>query len=117
MKEHPSGRSTMNDDHRTTPRHGFPYEQLVAAVTDGNMPSLRAFRAVPCEDVSRSGIAFYLEDEPAAKEYIVALGKPPKETYMCARVVHVRPVRHNGQWRYRVGCQFTGRARFERRGS
>ncbi len=104
----------MNNDLRTSPRHEFPYEQLVASVTNGNMPSLGDFRTVPCEDVSGSGIAFLLEDAPDADEYVVALGKAKHLIYLCVRVVHVQQLPHKGQLRYRVGCQFTGRARFER---
>ncbi len=48
-----------------------------------------------------------------AEEYVVALGKTPNLIYVCARVVHIRQFLHKGQLRYRVGCQFTGRARFE----
>jgi len=106
--------ATMNNDLRTSLRHEFPYEQLVALVTDGMMPSLGDFRTVPCEDVSSSGVAFLLEKEPDTDECVVALGKAQHLTYLCARVVHVRQVPHKGQLRYRVGCQFTGRARFER---
>ena len=106
--------STLNEDLRTSPRHEFPYEQLVALVANGNMPSLADFCNVPCENVSGSGIAFLLEKEPDANEYVVALGKAQNLIYLCARVVHVRQIPHKGQLRYRVGCQFTGRARYER---
>ncbi len=104
----------MNNDQRTSPRHEFPYKQLVASVADGNMPSLGDFCTVPFEDVSGSGIAFLVEKEPSAEEYIVALGKVRNLTYVCARVVQVRQIAHKGQLWYRVGCRFTGRARFER---
>ena len=104
----------MTDDLRTSPRHTFPYLQLVASVTDGNMPSVDDFHTVPCEDVSGSGIAFFLDEEPEAMEYVVALGTPQNRTYVCARVVQVRQVPDQGRVRYRVGCQFTHRAGFER---
>lgn len=105
--------TTMTDDLRTSPRHEFRYLQLVASAADGNMPSADDFRTVPCEDVSGSGIAFFLDEEPEAMEYVVALGTPQDRTYVCARVVHVRQVADQGRVRYRVGCQFTGRARFD----
>ncbi len=104
----------MSNDLRTSPRHEFPYNQLVASVADGKMPSLGDFCTVPCEDVSGSGIAFFLEREPTAEEYVVALGKTRNLIYVCARVVYVRQIPHKGQLWYRVGCRFTGRARFER---
>ncbi|MDY0167811.1 MAG: hypothetical protein RBS80_14790 [Thermoguttaceae bacterium] len=103
----------MANELRTNPRHGFPYEQLIATVIDGKMPSLTDFRAVPCEDMSCSGIAFYLAEEPKANEYVVALGKAPSMIYLCARVVQVRQVPRKGRLWHRVGCQFTGRARVE----
>jgi hypothetical protein len=104
----------VNNDQRTSTRHEFRYDQLVALVADGNMPSLGDFFTVPCEDVSCNGIAFFLENEPTPEEYVVALGKPQNLTFVFARAVQVRQVLHNGQLRYRVGCQFTGRARIER---
>lgn len=102
----------MNNELRTSPRHEFPYKQLAASVEDGRMPSLGDFCSVPCEDVSGSGIAFFLDNEPTAEEYVVALGKAQDLTYVCARVVHVQQIPHAGQLWYRVGCRFTGRARF-----
>ena len=102
------------ENNRASPRHEFAYEQLVAAVADGEMPSMGDFRTVPCEDVSCGGIAFLLNDEPAAEEYIVGLGKAPNLTYLCAGVLHKEETVHKGQMRYRVGCQFTGRARLDR---
>ncbi len=101
----------MSNDLRTSPRHEFPYKQLVASVENGRMPCLGDFCTVPCEDVSGSGIAFFLDNEPTAEEYVVALGKPRDLTYVCARVLHVRQIPHKGQLWYRVGCRFTGRAR------
>jgi len=103
-----------SDDARSSPRHVFPSKQLVAAVVDGKMPSVTDFSRVPCEDVSRSGIAVYLKDEPEVDEYVVGLGKSPDLSYVCARVVHTRQAVHTGQMRYRVGFQFTGRAHLDR---
>ncbi len=104
----------MSNDLRTSPRHEFPYEQFVAEVTEGRMPGLGDFRRVPCEDVSGSGVAFYLEQEPAVENYVVALGRTQNLIYLCARVMHTRRVARSGQLRYRVGCRLTGRARLDR---
>lgn len=104
----------MSNDLRTSSRHEFPYEQLVAELTEGRMPGLGDFQRVPCDNVSGSGIAFYLEQKPAVDEYVVALGSTPDLTYLCARVVHSQRVPRQGQLRYRVGCQLTGRARLDR---
>ena len=49
------------EDNRTRPRREFSYEQLVAVVADGKMPSPADFARVPCEDISRGGIAFLCE--------------------------------------------------------
>ncbi len=101
------------EDNRASTRHEFPYEQLIAPVTGGEMPSLGDFRTVPCEDVSCGGILLYFSDEPEAEEYVVGLGKGRNLTYLVARVVHMQETVHKGQTRYRVGCQFTGRARLD----
>ncbi len=105
---------TASENNRSSPRRAFSHEQLVAGVAHGNMPSLADFSRVRCEDVSCGGIAFYLKDEPEFDEYVIGLGKSPNLTYLCARVVHAREAVHKGQMWYYVGCQFTGRARFDR---
>lgn len=55
-----------------------------------------------------------MKDEPEAEEYVVGLGRARNLTYLCARVVHTQETARKGQTRYRVGCQFTGRARLDR---
>lgn len=95
-------------------RHEFSYDQLVAVVADGKMPSLGDFRTVPCENLSCGGIAFCLDQEPGGDEYVIALGHPRELIYVCARVVHTSKVCCEGQVWYRVGCQFTDRAHFDR---
>ena len=98
------------DNKRQTPRYPYPYYQQVAAVQAGQMPALTGFRRVLCADLSSGGIALFLADAPESDEWVVALGKPPNLTYMCASVTHVQETEHKGQMRYRVGCRFAGRA-------
>ena len=74
------------------------------------MPALTDFGRVLCVDLSGGGIAFFLADAPESDEWVVALGKPPKLTYMFANVTHIQETEHKGQMRYRVGCRFAGRA-------
>ncbi len=103
----------MINDQRSSPRHDFPYQQLVAMVADGKMPASSDFHTVPCENVSRGGIAFFLNEEPTAQEYVVALGPAWNLSYLCARVAHTRRAIYDGKLWYRVACRFTGRASFD----
>lgn len=102
------------ENNRRYPRHEFRYEQLLAGLKDGKMPSLADFAKLPCEDISCGGIAFYMNNEPEFDRYLVGLGEGAHVTYLCARVAHTQQTLHKGQLSYRVGLQFTGRARLDR---
>ena len=100
------------DESRNAPRHTFGVQQFVAKIVGDQMPSLEALRCVRCADISRSGFAYYQETRPDHDELIIALGIPPEHIYVTARIVHVKLIELCGGLAFRVGCQFTGRARY-----
>lgn len=86
-------------DGRKSPREPFLCVQMIGVAEKADLPSADSFHEITCENVSRGGIAFYLDHVPEFDQCVIALGRPPELTYLLARVAHVDPV-------YRVGCQF-----------
>ncbi len=101
----PPGRPEL----RSSPRRPFAYRQRLAPMYDGIKPAKRLFFEVECKDISASGIAFYMNRLPDFDTVVIALGKPPNETYLTARVMRVARTEEQGRIRYLVGCRFLGR--------
>ncbi len=96
-------------DRRNQPRRPFPTSQFIAPYFDGQLPTREMFRQVPCHDISSGGFSFLLPEPPDFQSFVVALGVPPKATYLTARVIHTT-VTHSGPVPMcLVGCRFTGR--------
>ena len=93
---------------RSNPRHGYPYQQLIAPVVEGRIPLREEFVAVPCADLSVGGMAFLYPQAPTFQELLVALGPPQRETLLLARVAHTSPTDDEPP-QHRVGCVFLGR--------
>ena len=98
------------DEHRTSPRHSFPYVQKIAPTVDGTMPATSDFFEVRCQDLSCRGIAIVLDKPPEFDHLVVALGREPNLSHVTAQVIRVEPFDQGGTRRYVAGCQFTGRA-------
>lgn len=95
-------------ERRKAPRLTFTMNQRVAPYVGWKVPPEPAFREVPCIDISTGGISFVWPTEPDFQHVVVALGKPPKLVYLCARIVSSRP--WDGESKgVRLGCQFLGR--------
>jgi len=106
--------SDVSDDagtaeNRTAPRHDYRYVQAVAPLRNGTMPTAEDFFNVDCCDLSRGGVAFYLDTPPDFDELVVVLGRGPLVKRCRAKVVHVGQLSVDGGARYRVGCRFTER--------
>ena len=99
-------------DNRTTTRHSFGVEQIIAGTIDGQMPPDANFSRVRCVDISQAGMAFYQEHRPTCNEVVVGLGIEPNVVFLLARVVHVEMIELCGNLVFRVGCEFTGRAQW-----
>jgi PAS domain S-box-containing protein len=99
----------LRKDLRSSPRRAFKYYQMIAPMFGGQLPARRKFFEVECEDLSAGGMGFYMNRPPDFDTLVVALGRPPEESYLTARVVRVMRADQNGERRYLVGCRFTGR--------
>jgi PAS domain-containing protein len=100
---------SANFERRRKPRRSFPYCQRIAPILDGKRPDLSEFQEILCNDISAGGFSFVSDASPASESYVVALGSPPKFTFLTARVAHVTPVKHEGRRRYLIGCHYVGR--------
>jgi len=76
---------------------------------EGIKPAKRLFFEVECQDISAGGIAFYMNRLPDFDTVVLALGKPPTESYFTARVMRVARAEEQGRIRYLVGCRFLER--------
>lgn len=95
---------------RASPRLAYHYYQLIAPLYTGNrMPPRKEFFPVECNDISAGGISFLYDRRPDFDYLVVALGRPPEETFFTAHVVRIARQEKEGQTRYLVGCRFTGR--------
>lgn len=101
-------------DRRKRPRRAFNFQQRIAAVTGGRLPDPRTFVEVVCNDISSGGFSFVVPTPPSHSTYVVALGVPPSVMHVLAKVIHTRAVTAGGQTNYVVGCQYTGRAEYEK---
>lgn len=96
-------------EQRSSPRRPYRYRQRVAPMYEGIKPAKRLFFEVECKDISAGGIAFYMNRLPDFETVVLALGKPPTESYFTARVMRVARAEEQGRIRYLVGCRFLGR--------
>jgi len=96
-------------DLRRSPRRTFRYLQRVAPMFGGRVPSRKKLFEVECKDISAGGVAFFLDRPPDFDTLVVALGRPPGESFFTARVVRVVRTDLDGRRLYLVGCRFTGR--------
>jgi hypothetical protein len=97
---------------RATARHSFGVEQMVAPMWGEEFPPSESFMTVRCIDISKDGFAFYQQDRPNYQQLVVALGLEPNITYLLARIAHFEMIELCGNLVFRVGCEFTGRARW-----
>ena len=96
-------------EHRSSPRHRFPYVQAVGPMIDGKVPPKDNFFSVRCKDLSGGGISIVLDNKPKFDHLVVALGVAPNLSHVTAKVVRVELFDDGGCTRYLVGCRFIGR--------
>ena len=101
--------TSVTKDLRASPRRAFRYLQRIAPVFGGQPPGQGDFFEVECEDISAGGIAFHLNRQPDFETLVVALGKPPWQSYLSARVVRCVKTERGGVRGFLVGCSFTGK--------
>lgn len=101
--------ATSGADQRSSPRRVYRYQQSIAPIYHGQLPTRRQFVDVECRDISAGGIAFVLDEVPDFRDLVVALGRSPQLTHFTATVARTCEIEDLGRKRYLVGCRFTGR--------
>jgi PAS domain S-box-containing protein len=102
----------INIERRRKPRRSYPYSQRIAPVIDGRRPDPSAFLEIECNDIAAGGFSYICDQPPASDTCVVALGCPPKETFLTAQIAHVTRVEHDGHRRFLVGCNYVGRVNY-----
>lgn len=98
-----------HQEHRSSPRYGYPYRQRIAPIFGGHYPTLDDFFDVVCVDLCGGGFSFCLESRPQFDRFVVELGPLREPSYLSAEVVHVEEICRHGAPAYRAGCRFTER--------
>jgi PAS domain S-box-containing protein len=96
-------------ERRTERRLPYPRRQRIAPYQKGELPHEDQFFVVECRNIGARGIAFFLDNPPNSRTYIVELGNGPHVIYLSAEVKHATLSRSAEKDRYLVGCQFGGR--------
>jgi len=102
----------INIERRRKPRRSYPYSQRIAPILDGKRPDLSDFSEIQCNDIAAGGFSFISDSPPVSDCYVVALGCPPKFTFLTAQIAHVTRVQHEGQRRFLIGCNYAGRVAY-----
>jgi len=102
----------INSERRRRARLSYPYCQRVAPIIDGRLPDEDEFVEIQCNDIAAGGFSFISRKPPASEMLVVALGTPPKLSYLTAQVAHVTRVQRNGRRVYLVGCSYIGRVAY-----
>ena len=99
-----------NAERRKRPRRSYPYLQKIAPVIDGMLPDQDDFCNVQCNDIAAGGFAYLSESAPPSDTLVVALGVPPKVTYLTAKVALITKTTRYGRDLFIIGCNYIGRA-------
>lgn len=95
-------------ERRTSARRSFAFRQQVAPYHGGSLPGRASFREVECQDISSTGFSFLSTQLPDFDSLVVALGVPPRLTYLQAQIVNRFPIADSAAPLYRIGCRFAG---------
>lgn len=106
---HPASGS---DERRQRPRLTYPYRQLIAPVVNGKLPSRHDFVELECHDIAVGGFSYYAPAPPSTDQVVIALGIPPRLTFLIAQIVHVRRVTRDSKSLFLTGCMYIGRAEY-----
>lgn len=104
--------ATGSDERRQRPRLTYPYRQLIAPIVNGRLPSRQDFVELECHDIAVGGFSYYAPGPPSTDQVVIALGIPPRLTFLIAQIVHVRRVTRDSKSLYLTGCMYTGRAEY-----
>jgi len=99
-------------ERRRHPRRAYSYVQKIAPITGDGFPPRESFYEVQCHDISAGGFSFYADTPLVADALVVALGTPPKLTYLVAQVAHLTRIERDGRKVFLIGCNYTDRAEY-----
>ncbi|MBN2475810.1 MAG: PAS domain S-box protein [Pirellulales bacterium] len=102
----------LNAERRGRARRSYPYRQKVAAIIEGKLPQRDMFVEVQCHDISSGGFSFLCDSPPATDTLVIALGAPPKTSYLIAQIAHITRTEAKGEGKFLVGCNYVGRAAY-----
>ena len=104
----PNADVVQQEERRSEVRRAYPVTQVVAFHDESETPTKEMFRPVLCQDISPSGISFYLSGPPAADHCTIVLGRKPMLIFVKAKVVHYGPyLGPKREWV--IGCEFLGK--------
>ena len=99
----------INSERRRRARLSYPYSQRIAPILDGRLPDDEEFVQIQCNDIAAGGFSFISAKPMQSDMLVVALGTPPRLTYLTAQVAHVTRIERDGNRMYLVGCSYIGR--------
>lgn len=99
----------VGGERRRHSRRAYPYVQQIAPIIGRGLPPRERFYEVQCHDISAGGFSFYADAPLKAEALVVALGTPPKLTYLVAQVAHVTRIERDGRKLFLIGCNYTDR--------
>ncbi|HUT93385.1 MAG TPA: PAS domain S-box protein [Thermoguttaceae bacterium] len=102
----------INSERRRRARLSYPYHQRIAPIVDGRLPADDEFTEIQCNDIAAGGFSFISPKPPQSGMLVVALGTPPKFSYLTAQVAHVTRIEREGRRMYLVGCSYIGRVAY-----
>jgi PAS domain S-box-containing protein len=102
----------INRERRRRARLSYPYCQRIAPILDGRLPDDDEFVQIQCNDIAAGGFSFISTKPMQSDMLVVALGTPPRLTYLTAQVAHVTRIERDGERMYLVGCSYIGRVAY-----
>ncbi len=102
----------IDRERRRRARLSYPYCQRIAPILDGRLPDDDEFVQIQCNDIAAGGFSFISTKPMQSDMLVVALGTPPRLTYLTAQVAHVTRIERDGERMYMVGCSYIGRVAY-----
>jgi hypothetical protein len=98
-------------ENRRAVRETFEGFHLVALYHEP--PELAKFRGVRCRDISTAGFSYFDDRPPATGERLIVLLGTSPQVCLVGQVAYNTPVMGSNGPEFLIGCQFTGRLRFD----
>ncbi len=93
------------EQRRKHDRFDFPVLQKICPCRGDVIPGPARFFPVKCRDLSRGGVSFYLDFEPAFDRFILMLCHKGGTDYVLGEVIRLQELPADSPDRYLVGCR------------